>query len=67
VDLRLKDEDREMIYKGPLKRRGSSKSDSADLLVFLLDHALLIVKQRNKLNQFTVYRQVREVPELLHQ
>jgi hypothetical protein len=56
-----------MIYKGPLKRRGSSKSDSADLLVFLLDHALLIVKQRNKLNQFTVYRQVREVPELLHQ
>jgi hypothetical protein len=54
-----------MIYKGPLKRRGSSKSDSAELLVFLLDHALLIVKQRNKLSQFTVYRQVREVPELL--
>jgi hypothetical protein len=55
----LKEECREMIYKGPLKRRGGSQSDSGELLVFLLDHALLMVKQKNKADQFKVYRRVR--------
>jgi hypothetical protein len=37
-----------MIYKGPLKRRAGSQSDSGEPLVFLLDHALLMVRQKNK-------------------
>lgn len=64
VDLRLREEGREMVYKGPLKRRGGSQSDSGELLVFLLDHALLMVKQKNKADQYKVYR--RPIPlELL--
>jgi hypothetical protein len=64
VDLRLREEGREMIYKGPLKRRGGSQGDSGELLVFLLDHALLMVKQKNKAEQYKVYR--RPIPlELL--
>ncbi|KAI9510515.1 CNH domain-containing protein [Russula earlei] len=56
VDLRLREEGREMIYKGPLKRRGGSQGDSGELLIFLLDHALLMVKQKNKADQYKVYR-----------
>ena len=56
----MKEEGREMVYKGPLKRGGGSQSDSGELLVFLLDHALLLVKQKNKADQFKVYRRVRE-------
>jgi hypothetical protein len=48
-----------MIYKGPLKRRGGAQGDSGELLVFLLDHALLMVKQKNKAEQYKVYRRVR--------
>jgi RHO1 GDP-GTP exchange protein 1/2 len=48
-----------MIYKGPLKRRGGTQGDSGELVVFLLDHALLMVKQKNKAEQYKVYRQVR--------
>jgi RHO1 GDP-GTP exchange protein 1/2 len=61
-DLRLKEEGREMIYKGPLKRRGGPLGDSGELLVFLLDHALLLAKQKNKAEQYKVYRRVRYVP-----
>ena len=50
-----------MIYKGPLKRRGGSQGDSGELSVFLLDHALLMVKQKNKAEQHKVYRRVRYV------
>ncbi|KAI0306077.1 CNH domain-containing protein [Multifurca ochricompacta] len=56
VDLRLREEGREMIFKGPLKRRGGSQGDSGELLVFLLDHALLMVKQKSKADQYKVYR-----------
>ena len=47
-----------MIYKGPLKRRGGAQGDSGELLVFLLDHALLMVKQKSK-EQYKVHRRVR--------
>lgn len=60
----MKEEGREMIYKGPLKRRGGSQGDSGELLVFLLDHALLLAKQKNKAEQYKVYRRVRVVPRL---
>jgi len=51
-----------MIYKGPLKRRGGTQGDSGELFLFLLDHALLMVKQKNtKAEQYKVYRRVRYV------
>lgn len=55
-DLRLQEEGRELIYKGALKKRGNAQGDSADLLVFLFDHALLMVKQKSKAEQYKVYR-----------
>ncbi|OCH85211.1 CNH-domain-containing protein [Obba rivulosa] len=64
VDLRLKEEGRELIYKGALKKRGGSQSDSGELQVFLFDHALLMVKPKSKVEQYKVYR--RPIPlELL--
>jgi hypothetical protein len=55
-----------MVYKGPLKRRGGSQGDSGELLVFLLDHSLLMVKQKNKAEQYKVYRRVRYVCSPIH-
>ncbi|KAI0730697.1 CNH-domain-containing protein [Earliella scabrosa] len=64
VDLRLKEEGRELIYKGPLKKRGNAQGDSGELMVFLFDHALLMVKPKGKVEQYKVYR--RPIPlELL--
>jgi hypothetical protein len=57
-DLRLREEGRELVYKGILKKRGNSQSDSGDLQVFLFDHALLFVKQKTKNEQYKVYRRV---------
>ncbi|TFK85670.1 CNH-domain-containing protein [Polyporus arcularius HHB13444] len=64
VDLRLKEEGRELIYKGALKKRGNAQGDSGELMVFLFDHALLMVKPKSKVEQYKVYR--RPIPlELL--
>jgi hypothetical protein len=63
VDLRLTAENRKMVYKGSLNRRGGA-GDKEDLQVFLFDHALLIVKQKTKGDQYKVHR--RPIPlELL--
>lgn len=59
VDLKLRDEARDLIFKGPLKKRGGTNSDSADLQVYLFDHAILMVKTKaqGKANeQLRVYR-----------
>ncbi|MBW0524761.1 hypothetical protein O181_064476, partial [Austropuccinia psidii MF-1] len=58
VDLRLREEGRELIYKGQLKKRGGGGSDSAELKVYLFDHALLMVKHKNssKSDNLKVYR-----------
>jgi len=61
-DLRLAEEGREMIFKGPLKRHRSSQGDSNELLVVLLDNALLVVKQNGKADQYKVYCRVSYVP-----
>lgn len=53
-DLRLKEEGRELIYKGALKKQG----DSSELQVFLFDHALLLVKAKSKVELYKVYRRV---------
>jgi len=50
-----------MIYMGPLKRRGGWPWDRGELLVILLDHVLLMVEQKNKMQQYKVYRRVRYV------
>jgi hypothetical protein len=47
-----------MIYKGTLNKRGGGQGDSGDLMVFLFDHALLMVKPKTKLEQYKVYRRV---------
>lgn len=46
VDLRLGDRDREMVFKGTLKKRSGTQSDNADIHVYLFDHALLMVKHK---------------------
>ncbi|KAK4689351.1 RHO1 GDP-GTP exchange protein 1/2, partial [Tremellales sp. Uapishka_1] len=66
IDLRLRDKNRELVYKGPLKRRGGNQGENADLMAFLFDHAFLLVKPKwiNKAEQYKVYR--RPIPlELL--
>lgn len=57
-DLRLQEEGRELVYKGALNKRGGVQGDSGDLQVYLFDHALLMVKQKTKHEQFKVYRRV---------
>ncbi|KIP07120.1 hypothetical protein PHLGIDRAFT_71560 [Phlebiopsis gigantea 11061_1 CR5-6] len=56
LDLRLQEEGRELVYKGPLKKRGGGQGDSAELLVFLFDHALLMVKQKSRSELYKSYR-----------
>jgi RHO1 GDP-GTP exchange protein 1/2 len=57
-DLRLQEEGRELIYKGALNKRGGVQGDSGDLQLYLFDHALLMVKQKSKHEQYKVYRRV---------
>ncbi|PWN22962.1 CNH-domain-containing protein [Microstroma glucosiphilum] len=58
VDLRLRDDQRELVFKGPLKKRGGTQSESAELQAFLFDHALLMVKAKtvNKNELYKVFR-----------
>lgn len=55
VDLKLKEEGRELLYKGPLRRTDGG----GDVQAYLFDHALLMVKQKTKHEQHKVYRRVR--------
>ncbi|KAL2312867.1 RhoGEF for Rho1 [Schizosaccharomyces pombe] len=69
-DLHLLDANRQLIFKGPLKKRsaGSTSSESAsDVTLFLFDHALLIVKPKtiNKRELLKVFQ--RPIPLLLLQ
>lgn len=63
VNLKLTDENRELIYKGDMKK---TPTDTSSLTVYLFDHAVLLVKNKlvNKKENMTVYR--RPIPlELL--
>ncbi len=62
-DLRLRDKNRELVHKSPLKRRGGSREEIADLMGFLFDHAFLLVKPKwvNKAEQYRVYRRVSDL------
>lgn len=62
-DLRLLEEGRELVFKGPLKK---GPTDSSEVFVYLFNHALLFVKHRivNKKDELKVYK--RPIPlELL--
>lgn len=59
VDLQLGSEQRDLIFKGSLKKRGGTQSESADLQVYLFDHAVLMVKPKASgagKEQYKVYR-----------
>ena len=54
-DLKLLDENRELVYKGPLKK---SPTDTSEISVFLFNHALLFTRQKasNKTEELRVYK-----------
>ena len=63
VDLKLTDDNRELIYKGPLKK---NPADPGDIQAYLFDHAMLLVRVKvvGKKEEVKVYR--RPIPlELL--
>ncbi|KAF9199046.1 RHO1 GDP-GTP exchange protein 2, partial [Haplosporangium sp. Z 27] len=45
MELNLLAKDRQLIMKGPLKKKGTS-SEQADLYVFVFDHVLLLTKEK---------------------
>ncbi|CDH54221.1 cnh-domain-containing protein [Lichtheimia corymbifera JMRC:FSU:9682] len=57
VDLGLQDEGRQLVMKGTLKKKGSG-SEASDVHLFLLDHYLVIIKQKviNNVEQCKFYR-----------
>ncbi|RIB09946.1 CNH domain-containing protein [Gigaspora rosea] len=57
VDLKLTEEERQLVYRGPLKKPARA-GEPSDLLVFLFDHALLMVKTKivNKVEHYKIYR-----------
>ncbi|KAG9045308.1 RHO1 GDP-GTP exchange protein 2 [Tulasnella sp. UAMH 9824] len=55
VDLRLQDENRELLYKGKLTRR-RAQGPSSEMQVFLLDHVLLVIKPETNTEQLRVYK-----------
>ncbi|KAI8081492.1 CNH domain-containing protein [Halteromyces radiatus] len=57
MDLDLLNENRQIVMKGPLKRKGTG-SESLALQVYLLDHCLIITKQKfvGDVEQFKLYR-----------
>lgn len=58
-DLHLRDKNRQLLHKGPMKRRGGTQGENADLLAFLFDHSFLLVKSKwvNKsTEQYRIYR-----------
>ncbi|KAG8723138.1 RHO1 GDP-GTP exchange protein 2 [Ceratobasidium sp. 395] len=46
MDLELERQERQLIYKGSMKKRGGAADESGDLQLVLLDHVLLVVKSR---------------------
>lgn len=55
VDLKLTEESRQLLFKGPLKK---GPTDTGEVFVYLFDHAVLLVRQKtiNKREELKVYR-----------
>ncbi|KAI8388193.1 CNH domain-containing protein [Radiomyces spectabilis] len=60
-DLDLGSESRQIVMKGTLKKKGSG-SESSDLTVFLLDHCLLVTKQKFIRNEEKYKLQRKPIP-----
>lgn len=60
IDLKLTEEGRQLIFKGSFKKTAAA-NDNSDILAFLFDHALLLVRSKtvNKREQYKVYKKVR--------
>ena len=54
-DLKLLEENRELVYRGPLKK---SPTDSSEIMVYLFNHALLFARQKvsNRQDELRVYK-----------
>ena len=54
-DLKLLEENRELVYRGPLKK---SPTDSSEIMVYLFNHALLFARQKtnNRQEELRVYK-----------
>ena len=54
-DLKLLEENRELVFKSPLKK---SPTDNSDILVYLFNHALLFARQKtsNRQEELRVYK-----------
>jgi hypothetical protein len=52
ADLRLKEPERELVYKAELQRR------DGEILVFLLDHAILFTKSMKNNEKLKVFKRV---------
>jgi RHO1 GDP-GTP exchange protein 1/2 len=62
-DLRLAEEGRQLVFKGPLARRANTNASNADadlLQLFLFDHLLVVVKIKvvNKHEEYRIYKKV---------
>ena len=57
VDLKLRDENRQMVFKSALKK---SPTDASEIMVYLFDHCILMAKQKivNKREELKVYKRV---------
>jgi RHO1 GDP-GTP exchange protein 1/2 len=66
VDLKLTDDGRELLHKGPLKK---SPTDPSEIQAYLFDHAVLLVrvKTAGKKEEVKVYRRVSCICFLLRQ
>ena len=54
-DLKLLEENRELVFRGPLKK---SPTDSSEIMVYLFNHALLFARQKvsNRQEELRVYK-----------
>ena len=54
-DLKLLEENRELVFRGPLKK---SPTDSSEIMVYLFNHALLFARQKtnNRQEELKVYK-----------
>lgn len=58
VDMRLSDPNRQIVFKGNLKKRNQDKENQGDVQVYLFDNTLLFVRVKivNKREQLKVHR-----------
>lgn len=59
-DLQLDKQDRQIVMKGRMKRKGNTSSEASDLQVFLFDHYLVFAKIKyvDYLETYKAYRKV---------